>query len=220
VDYVILSVCDDGCGMNDATKTHIFEPFYTTKAPGAGTGLGLSFTLGAVKMNAGYINVFSEPRHGTTFNIYFNRVKAVEDTKQEITETRRYQATERILLVEDEQMLLEIETAMLENSGYTVLAASSGKLAEELFRENLCDIDLLMTDVIMPEINGMDLAIKLQTLCPNLKVLFMSGYPQDVLGKEANIDGGANFLQKPFSMQALKNKVREVLDVDVNIHST
>jgi two-component system cell cycle sensor histidine kinase/response regulator CckA len=217
-DYVILSICDDGCGMNDATKTHIFEPFYTTKAPGAGTGLGLSFTLGAVKMNAGYINVFSELRHGTTFNIYFNRVKAAEDTKQEITETRRYLATERILLVEDEQMLLEIETAMLENSGYTVLAASSGKLAEELFRENLCDIDLLMTDVIMPEINGMDLALKLQALCPNLKVLFMSGYPQDVLGKEANLDGGANFLQKPFSMQALKNKVREVLDFDVNIH--
>ena len=217
-DYVILSVSDDGCGMNEATKTHIFEPFYTTKALGSGTGLGLSFTLGAVKMNAGFINVFSEPRKGTTFNIYFNRVKAAEDVKQEITEVPRCQATETILLVEDEEMLLEIETAMLENSGYTVLAATGGELAEGLFREHLSEIDLLMTDVIMPEINGMDLAVTLQTLCPQLKVLFMSGYPQEVLGKETNIGTGANFLQKPFSMQALKNKVREVLDASENIH--
>ena len=217
-DYVILSVSDDGCGMNEATKTHIFEPFYTTKALGSGTGLGLSFTLGAVKMNAGYINVFSEPRKGTTFNIYFNRVKAAKDVKQEITEVPRFQATETILLVEDEEMLLEIETAMLENSGYTVLAATGGELAEGLFREHLSEIDLLMTDVIMPEINGMDLAVTLQTLCPQLKVLFMSGYPQEVLGKETNIGTGANFLQKPFSMQALKNKVREVLDASENIH--
>ena len=219
-DYVILSVSDDGCGMNEATKTHIFEPFYTTKASGSGTGLGLSFTLGAVKMNAGFINVFSEPENGTTFNIYFNRVKAAEDIKQEITEALRCQATETILLVEDEEMLLEIETAMLENSGYTVLAAPGGELAEGLFREHLFEIDLLMTDVIMPEINGMDLAVTLQALCPQLKVLFMSGYPQDVLGKEANIGTGANFLQKPFSMQALKNKVREVLDTNENIHPT
>jgi PAS domain S-box-containing protein len=215
-DYVMLSVSDDGCGMNDATKTHIFEPFYTTKAPGSGTGLGLSFTLGAVKMNAGFINVFSKPKQGTTFNIYFNRVKAAEDIKQETIETRRFQATEKILLVEDEQMLLEIETAMLEDSGYTVLAATSGKIAEQLFHEYSSEIDLLMTDVIMPENNGMDLAVKLQSFCPQLKVLFMSGYPKDVLGEEANIDGNANFLQKPFSMQALKNKVREVLEVSVN----
>jgi len=213
-DYVKLSISDDGCGMNDATKSHIFEPFYTTKAPGSGTGLGLSFTLGAVKMNAGFINVFSEPGQGTTFNIYFHKVEAVEGTKQKITEDLSSQGTETILLVEDEEMLLEIETAMLENSGYNVLAASGGDVAEGLFREHISEIDILMTDVIMPQINGMDLAVRLQTLKPNLKVIFMSGYPKDVLGNQANLEKGANFLQKPFSMQALANKVRAVLDAD------
>jgi two-component system cell cycle sensor histidine kinase/response regulator CckA len=213
-DYVKLSVSDDGCGMNNPTKAQIFEPFYTTKAPGSGTGLGLSFTLGAVQMNAGFINVFSEPEQGTTFHIYFKKVKSPEEMKQKITDAPYKKGTETILLVEDEEMLLEIETAMLENSGYTVLAASSGDHAEALFRKHLFEINLLMTDVIMPEINGMDLALKLQTLNSNLKVIFMSGYPQDVLGDQDNLKDGANFLQKPFSMQALANKVRVVLDED------
>jgi DNA-binding response OmpR family regulator len=115
-------------------------------------------------------------------------------------------------------MLLEIETAMLEHSGYTVLAASGGDLAEGLFLEHLSEVNLLMTDVIMPEINGMELAIKLQALSPNLKVIFMSGYPQDVIGDQANLEAGAHFLQKPFSMEALTNKVREVLDADEDKH--
>ena len=213
-DYVKLSVSDDGCGMDDTTLRHIFEPFFTTKALGEGTGLGLSFTFGAVKMNNGFINVLSEPGQGTTFDIYFQRVKAVEDNKQKTTQTTLCQATETILLVEDEEMLLEIENAMLQNNGYTVLAASSGDLAEALFHEHLSKIDLLMTDVIMPKINGMELAVKLQTLCPNLKVLFMSGYPEDVLGEQCNLAEGAYFLQKPFSMEALTTKVREVLHAD------
>ena len=213
-DYVKLSVTDNGCGMNEATKTHIFEPFYTTKAVGEGTGLGLSFTLGAVKMNSGFINVFSETEQGTRFDIYFQRVSTLEETKQHSIETQSGLGTETILLVEDEEMLLEIETAMLENSGYKVLAASSGEIAEALFHEHLSEIDLLMTDVIMPKINGMDLAIKLQSLCPKLKVLFMSGYPEDVLDKQTNLKEGAHFLQKPFAMPALTTKVREVLDTN------
>jgi len=217
-EYVKLSVSDDGCGMNDITKTHIFEPFYTTKALGTGTGLGLSFTLGAVKMNAGFISVLSEHGQGTTFHIYFKKVKAAEEIKQKITAAPYNQGTETILLVEDEEMLLEIETAMLEHSGYTVLAASGGDLAEGLFLEHLSEVNLLMTDVIMPEINGMELAIKLQALSPNLKVIFMSGYPQDVIGDQANLEAGAHFLQKPFSMEALTNKVREVLDADEDKH--
>ncbi|PKG93223.1 PAS domain-containing sensor histidine kinase [Paraglaciecola sp. MB-3u-78] len=217
-DYVKLSVSDDGCGMNNPTKAQIFEPFYTTKAPGSGTGLGLSFTLGAVQMNAGFINVFSEPEQGTTFHIYFKKVKSPEEMKQKITDAPYKKGTETILLVEDEEMLLEIETAMLENSGYTVLAASSGDHAEALFREHLFEINLLMTDVIMPEINGMDLAVQLQALTPNLQVIFMSGYPQDILGNQANLEEGASFLQKPFSMEALANKVREVLDADEDKH--
>jgi PAS domain S-box-containing protein len=211
-DYVKLTVSDNGCGMNEATKTHIFEPFYTTKAIGEGTGLGLSSTLGAVKMNAGFINVSSELGQGTTFEIYFQRVYATEDTRLNTIETQSYQGTETILLVEDEEMLLEIETVMLEKSGYKVLAASNGELAESLFHAHQSEIDLLMTDVIMPEVNGMDLAVKLQSLCPKLKVLFMSGYPEDVLGKQTKLKENIHFLQKPFVMQVLTTKVREVLD--------
>ena len=217
-DYVKFTVSDDGCGMNEETKNYIFEPFFTTKALGEGTGLGLSFTLGAVKMNTGFINVYSRPGQGSTFNIYFPRVKAAEDIKSKTIEAPLSQATETILLVEDEEMLLEIEAAMLENSGYTVLTVSCSDLAEELFREHLSKIDLLMTDVIMPKINGMQLADKLQTLSPNLKVLFMSGYPEDVIGKQSTLKEGAHFLQKPFSMETLTTKVREVLDANVIQH--
>jgi two-component system cell cycle sensor histidine kinase/response regulator CckA len=215
-DYVKLSVSDDGCGMDEATLMHIFEPFYTTKAMGSGTGLGLSSTFGAIKMNAGFVDVFSQPGQGTTFNIYFQRVKALKNIKQKIIKEQASQPTETILLVEDEEMLLEIETSMLENSGYTVLAVPSGKLAEAMLRKHLSEIDLLVTDVIMPEINGMQLAVKLQAICPKLKVLFMSGYPADVIDKQANIKEGAHFLQKPFSMQALASKVREVLNANLD----
>jgi two-component system sensor histidine kinase EvgS len=215
-DYVKLSVSDDGCGMDEATLMHIFEPFYTTKALGSGTGLGLSSTFGAIKMNAGFVDVFSQPGQGTTFNIYFQRVKALKHTKQKIIKEQASQSTETILLVEDEEMLLEIETSMLENSGYTVLAAPSGELAEAMLRKHLSEIDLLVTDVIMPEINGMELAVKLQAISPKLKVLFMSGYPADVLDRQANIKECAHFLQKPFSMQALVSKVREVFNANLD----
>lgn len=215
-NYVKLTVSDDGCGMDEETLNHIFEPFYTTKADGLGTGLGLSSTLGAVKMNGGFMNVFSQLGQGTTFEIYFKRVQPLEDSKQRFIEEPRKQVTETILLVEDEDMLLEIETAMLENSGYSVLAAQEGALAETLLREHLSEIDLLVTDVIMPEINGMQLAEKLQVICPNLKVLFMSGYPADALDKQTTLGKSAHFLQKPFSMQTLKEKVREVLDTNID----
>jgi CheY-like chemotaxis protein len=138
-------------------------------------------------MNAGFINVFSEPGRGTTFNIYFHRVEDVGSTKQKITEDLSSQRTETIILVEDEEILLEIENATLENSGYTVLAASGSDIAERLFCEHLFKIDILMTDVIIPKINGMDLAVRVETLKPNLKVIFMSGYPMDVLGNQANL---------------------------------
>jgi two-component system sensor histidine kinase EvgS len=211
-DYVKLSVSDNGCGMDKETLTHIFEPFFTTKTLVSSPGLGLSFTYGAVKMNAGFINVFSQIGQGTTFDIYFQRVKATEITKQTIIDVPTSAAVETILLVEDEEMLLEICTAMLENSGYTVLAASDGVIAEALLRQHLSEIDLLVTDVIMPKINGRDLAIKLQTLCPDLKLLFMSGYTDDVLDQQSNIKEGAHFLQKPFSMKTLTAKVRETLN--------
>ena len=211
-DYVKLSVSDNGCGMDKETLTHIFEPFFTTKTLVSSPGLGLSFTYGAVKMNAGFINVFSQIGQGTTFDIYFQKVKATEVTKQTIIDVPTSAAVETILLVEDEEMLLEICTAMLENSGYTVLAASDGVIAEALLRQHLSEIDLLVTDVIMPKINGRDLAIKLQTLCPDLKLLFMSGYTDDVLDQQSNIKEGAHFLQKPFSMKTLTAKVRETLN--------
>lgn len=213
-EYVKLSITDNGCGMNEATKARIFEPFYTTKARGEGTGLGLSFTLGAVKTNAGFINVFSELGKGTTFDIYFQRVSTLKETKQHSIETPRAQGTETILLVEDEEILLEVETDMLENNGYKVIATSGGERAEALFHKHLSEIDLLITDVVMPKVNGMDLAVKLRVLSPKLKVLFMSGYPADVLGKKTNLKEDAHFLQKPFSMQVLTTKIREVLDTN------
>jgi two-component system cell cycle sensor histidine kinase/response regulator CckA len=214
-DYVKLSVSDDGCGMNDETLTHIFDPFFTTKPLVSSTGLGLSFTYGAVKMNGGFINVCSQVGHGTTFDIYFQRVKAFEVSPKKVTgaiDAIISPVIETILLVEDEEMLLEIGTAMLENSGYNVLAASDGVMAEALLRKHSSKIDLLVTDIIMPEINGRDLAIKFKTLYPDLKVLFMSGYTDDVLEEQFNLKEGTHFLQKPFSMKALTTKVREALN--------
>jgi PAS domain S-box-containing protein len=213
-EYVKLSVTDNGSGMNEATRTQIFEPFYTTKGVGEGTGLGLSFTLGAVKMNAGFINVTSELGQGATFDIYFQRANTLKEIKERRIETPSDKDAATILLVEDEEMLLKIETEMLENSGYKVLAASGGERAEALFHEHLSKIDLLITDVVMPKVNGMDLAVKLRILSPRLKVLFMSGYPADVLGKQANLKEDAHFLQKPFSMKVLTTKVGEVLNTN------
>ncbi|MCX5869954.1 MAG: GAF domain-containing protein [Deltaproteobacteria bacterium] len=211
-EYVLLTVSDTGCGMDKATLAQIFEPFFTTKDLSKGTGLGLSTVYGAIKQNNGFINTYSEPGQGTTFTIYLPRhMGQAEQTRTEGVAEPSMGGQETILLVEDEPTILHMTTIMLEGLGYTVLAASTPDMAIRLAREHIGEISLLMTDVVMPEINGRDLAEKLLSLDPHLKSLFMSGYTADIIAHHGILDERAHFLQKPFSTNDLAIKVREAL---------
>lgn len=211
--YVLLSVSDTGCGMNAETLSHVFEPFFTTKEIGKGTGLGLATVYGIVKQNNGFINVYSEPGFGTTFKIYIPRYMAkAEHTRKKETPKPAERGHETILLVEDEPMILDMTTSMLEQLGYKVLAATTPGYAINLAREYGGEIHLLMTDVIMPEMNGRDLAKNLLTLFPDVKRLFMSGYTADVIAHHGVLDDGVHFVQKPFTMRTIANKIRSMLD--------
>jgi PAS domain S-box-containing protein len=212
-EYVLLAVSDDGSGMDKETQSHIFEPFFTTKVMGKGTGLGLATVYGIVKQNNGFINVYSEPDQGTTFKIYLPRYAGkAEQAWTEGAAGPALRGQEAILLVEDDPAILELTTQMLEMQGYTVLAASTPGEAMRLAREHSGETHLLMTDVVMPEMNGRDLAKNLLSLYPHLKRLFMSGYTANVIAHHGVLDEGVHFIQKPFSMQGLAAKVREVLD--------
>ncbi|MFH1090875.1 MAG: PAS domain S-box protein, partial [Pseudomonadota bacterium] len=211
--YVRLAVSDDGCGMDKGTLEHLFEPFFTTKGVGEGTGLGLSTIYGIVKQNAGSINVYSEPGTGTTFKIYLPRVWSEDvEAPAEPAEVMPPGGTETVLLVEDEAAILDMGQAMLERLGYTVLTAGTPGEAMRLAEEHAGEIHLLITDVVMPEMNGQDLAGRLQTIRPDLKRLFMSGYTSNVIVHRGVLDQGVCFLQKPFSMLELAQKVREALE--------
>jgi PAS domain S-box-containing protein len=211
--YVLLAVSDDGCGMDAETLSHLFEPFFTTKDVGKGTGLGLATVYGIVKQNNGFIDAYSEPGLGTTFKIYLP-LHATEAGRTSKVDAGQSAASghETILLVEDEPMILDITMKMLERQGYTVLAAVTPGEAIRLAREHAGEIHLLMTDVVMPEMNGRNLAKNLLSLYPNLKRLFMSGYTADVIAHHGVLDEGVQFIQKPFSVQTLAARVREVLD--------
>jgi PAS domain S-box-containing protein len=211
--YVLLTVSDDGCGMEAETLSHLFEPFFTTKEVGKGTGLGLATVYGIVKQNNGFIDTYSEPCLGTTFKIYLPRY-ATEAGRIAKTGSAQSAANghETILLVEDEPMILDITGKMLECQGYTVMAAATPGEAIRLAREHSGDIHLLMTDVVMPEMNGRELAKNLLSLYPKLKRLFMSGYTADVIAHHGVLDEGVQFIQKPFSGQTIAAKVREVLE--------
>jgi two-component system cell cycle sensor histidine kinase/response regulator CckA len=211
--YVLLTVSDDGCGIDAETLSHLFEPFFTTKEVGKGTGLGLATVYGMVKQNNGFIDVYSKPGQGTTFKIYLPR-HATESGRTALMDASQPAARghETILLVEDEPMILDITAKMLERQGYTVQAAATPGEAIRLAREHVGEIHLLMTDVVMPEMNGRDLAKNLLSLYPNLKRLFMSGYTADVIAHHGVLDEGVQFIQKPFSVQTLAVKVRGVLD--------
>jgi CheY-like chemotaxis protein len=212
-DFVMLAVSDDGCGMDATILDHIFEPFFSTKEMGKGTGLGLATVYGIVRQNNGFINVYSEPGHGTTFKIYLPQHAAEADPRSE-QEQFPVVATggETILLVEDEPAILEMATIMLEEMGYAVIAAGSPDAAIRLAREHLGRIDLLITDVVMPEMNGRDLAGSLMPLCPDIKRLYMSGYTANVIAHHGVLDPDVHFLQKPFSMEDLAQQIRQVLD--------
>ncbi len=211
-DYVSLIVSDNGCGMDGETLKNLFEPFFTTKAVGKGTGLGTAMVYGIVKQNKGFINVYSELGQGTTFSIFLPRhLGSNKELLQDEVMPPAGRGNETILLVEDEQEILELATTMLEHQGYTVLAAGTPGEAIEIAEKSSSNIDLLMTDVVMPEMNGRDLAGKLLSLYPGLKRLFMSGYSADVIADHGILDKNINFIQKPFSMQDLAMKVREAL---------
>ncbi|MDD2467797.1 MAG: nuclear transport factor 2 family protein [Desulfobulbus sp.] len=211
-EYVLLMLSDNGCGMDRETISHLFEPFFTTKEMGKGTGLGLATVYGIVKQNDGFIYVYSELGLGTTFKVYLPRHKAKDEKLPEPEETELVTTEhETILLVEDEPMILEMTTVMLELQGYTVLPANSAVEAISLAREYAGKIHLLMTDVVMPEMNGRDLARNLLPLYPHLKRLFMSGYTANVIAHHGVLDEGVHFLQKPFTMQDLATKIRAVM---------
>ena len=212
-EYVRLTVADDGCGMDAETKAHIFEPFFTTKEAGKGTGLGLATVYGIVEQNHGFIQVSSKPGKGTIFTIYLPRHQGAAEAAVAIAAADATAAGGKtILLVEDDASIRNVVRLVLEMQGYPVLAAASPGEALRLAKEHAGVIHLLLSDVIMPEMNGRELAQKLVALRPDLACLFMSGYSADVLGAQGVLDEGTNFLPKPYSPQEMCAKVREVLD--------
>ncbi len=211
-EYARLNVSDNGCGMDKATQAQIFEPFFTTKGKGAGTGLGLATVYGIVKQNHGFITVYSELGHGTTFTVYLPRhAGQATATGTTIVAEMPKSSGETVLLVEDEPAVRGIARMILERLGYTVLAASTPGEAIRLTETHVGAIHLLITDVVMPEMNGRDLNHRLLALRPKLKCLFMSGYTADVIGHHGVLEAGVNFIQKPFSMGDLAAKVRMTL---------
>ena len=212
-NYVLLVVSDNGCGMDRETTEKVFEPFFTTKEMGKGTGLGLATVYGIVKQNNGFINVYSEVGQGTVFTIYLPRHAGnAGQAETEIAVETLPRGRETVLVVEDEQTVLKLVAGMLRELGYTVLAAGSPEEAIHLAKGRNTEIALLMTDVIMPEMNGHDLANHLLSLYPHIKCLFMSGYTADVIARHGMLDEGIRFIQKPFSLNSLAAKVREVLE--------
>jgi len=210
--YVMLTVTDTGCGMDAETQARIFEPFFTTKGPGKGTGLGLATVYGVVKQSGGYIYVYSEVNHGTTFKIYLPQVTAEIDTPSPETEKRRSaRGTETILFVEDEQSVRELVRDYLVGAGYCMLEASDGVQALKVAAAHPGPIHMLITDVVMPHLSGPELATKLSAERTDLKILFISGYTDDTVFRHGVLEGGVAFLQKPFNLKALAQKIREVL---------
>ncbi|HET7208863.1 MAG TPA: PAS domain S-box protein [Terriglobales bacterium] len=210
--YVMFSVRDNGCGMDRETQSRIFEPFFTTKEKGKGTGLGLSTVYGIVKQSGGYIQAQSEPNHGTIFRIYLPRVEetgdAVDSLKQPASENRGW---ENVLLVEDEESVRQLVRETLESRGYRVFEAENGEEALKIAAGLTDIIHLVISDVAMPGMSGQDLAQRIQQSRPGTKVLFLSGYGEDTVAPAGGLPSGTGFLQKPFTLQNLSRKVRDIL---------
>jgi signal transduction histidine kinase/ActR/RegA family two-component response regulator len=211
--YVLLSVSDTGCGMDADTQTRIFEPFYTTKEQGKGTGLGLSTVYGIVKQSGGHVSLYSEPGAGTCFRVHLPQAQC-EDKADETAgrETSIHKGTETILLVEDEDLVRKMAHEVLSMSGYKVLEAPHGDEAIELCRRHDGEIHLVLTDVVMPRMNGKEVVERISPLRPDMKVLYMSGYDDKAIVHHGVLEEGVAFLPKPFSPSELAAKVREVLE--------
>jgi PAS domain S-box-containing protein len=211
-EYVLLAVSDNGCGMSEDTQERIFEPFYTTKTMGKGTGLGLATVYGIVKQNNGFINLYSEPDKGTTFRVYLPRYMGEDMVHSaEVTVGAPPGQGETVLLVEDESMIREIAQAMLKKLGYRVLVADTPGEAIKLAEKHAAEIQLLITDVIMPEMNGRDLAASIHDISPGVVCLFISGYTANVIAHHGVLDDDVCFLPKPFSMNDLASKIHQAL---------
>jgi PAS domain S-box-containing protein len=211
-DYVLMAVTDSGQGIPPEHINHIFEPFYTTKEEGKGTGLGLATVYGIVKQNSGFIWVYSEPGLGTTFKIYLPCMQAASGREQPLKTAEGFQGgNETLLLVEDEAAVRRSEREFLTLCGYTVLEAENGKDALQVARGYLGPIHLMVSDVVMPQMGGAQLAGQLAAERPTMKALFVSGYAENTVLRHGVIDVKTHFLQKPFSLKALARKIREIL---------
>lgn len=210
--YVMLAVSDTGVGMDESTKEHIFEPFFTTKEPGKGTGLGLSIVYGIIKQHGGFISVYSELAHGTTFKIFLPRAQKSDAAAEEQALAQGIvHGSETILVAEDNEGVRGLVCTILNSLGYQVLSAETEAGCIELAEKHEGPVDLLLTDVIMPKMNGKDLYERLKSIRPGLKVLYMSGYPDNAVGQHSVLETGMNFIQKPFSIPTLSEKIRQAL---------
>ncbi|MCX5816334.1 MAG: response regulator, partial [Proteobacteria bacterium] len=210
-NYIKISITDTGTGMDEKTKERIFDPFFTTKEMGRGTGLGLAMVYGIIKGHKGMINVYSEPGHGTTFNIYLPASKKEVEKEKTATATIA-RGTETILLVDDEKMVLEVSKELLESMGYRVYTAGSGQEAVAVYMEKRNEIDLVILDMIIPGISGGETFDRLREINPDAKVLLSSGYSINGQAQEIMDRGCNGFIQKPFHLGKLSSKIREMLD--------
>ena len=208
---VLLAVSDTGVGMSEEVQRHLFEPFYTTKAAGAGTGLGLATVFGVVKQSGGSIYVYSEEGRGTTFKIYLPAASGPAEPATVLDRAEEI-GSETVMLVEDDESVRNLVRTMLETKGYEVIAAAGAEEAERLCAERTGTVDLLLTDVVMPEVNGRALAERLSSTSPSMRILFMSGYSDEAVYRHGEISPNASFIEKPFTDRTLARKVREVLD--------